>query len=250
MNDEQIAVVSDIHGNSWALREVLEDIHRRGIDDIVNLGDSIYGPLDPAGTADMLLWLDQPAVSGNEDRLIIEPSRIDKSPTLRYVLENLAPDHIAWLKGLAPTGVAYENFFLCHGTPERDDEYLLVKVAEAGVSLRGPRELAEALSGVKQPIILCGHDHVPRVANLPDGRLIVNPGSVGLPAYADYLPHLHMMEAGSPHARYSVISKGKSGWRIENVAIPYDWEAAARAAAEHERPDWAEWLSTGRAGPS
>ena len=116
MNNEQIAVLSDIHGNSWALREVLEDIDRRGIDDVVNLGDSLYGPLDPAGTADMLLWLDKPTVRGNEDRLIIEASQNEESPTLRYVLENLGPEHIEWLKRLKPTAVEYREFFLCHGT--------------------------------------------------------------------------------------------------------------------------------------
>jgi 3',5'-cyclic AMP phosphodiesterase CpdA len=50
MNEMTIALISDIHGNSWALDAVLEDINQRGIDQIVNLGDCVYGPLDPAGT--------------------------------------------------------------------------------------------------------------------------------------------------------------------------------------------------------
>lgn len=250
MTDTRIAVLSDIHGNSWALREVLEDIDRRGVNEIVNLGDSLYGPLDPAGTADMLLWLDKPAVRGNEDRVIIEASHTQESPTLRYVLDNLGSEHLKWLRSLAPTAVVHGEIFLCHGSVERDNEYLLLKVMESGVYLRSTGELTPAVSDVEQRLILCGHDHVPRVVGLPDGRSIVNPGSVGLQAYTDYIPHPHVMEAGSPHARYSVVSRGEAGWRVENVAVPYDWKAAARAAREHERPDWADWLTTGRAAPA
>jgi hypothetical protein len=55
------------------------------------------------------------------------------------------------------------------------------------------------------------------------------------------------METGTPHARYSIVSRNEEGWRVENIAVPYDWEAAAAAAVENGRPDWAEWLRTGRA---
>ena len=34
-------------------------------------------------------------------------------------------------------------------------------------------------------LVLCGHSHVPRAVGLPDGRLVVNPGSVGLQAFDD-----------------------------------------------------------------
>jgi hypothetical protein len=47
---ESLAVLADIHGNRWALEAVLADIRGRGIRAMVNLGDSLYGPLDPAGT--------------------------------------------------------------------------------------------------------------------------------------------------------------------------------------------------------
>ena len=95
---------------------------------------------------------------------------------------------------------------------------------------------------------LCGHSHLPRTVELPDGRLIINPGSVGLPAYSDTVAVLpHAMETGSPHARYAVIERADAGWRVEHVAVPYDWEAASLAAASNGRTDWAEWLRTGRA---
>lgn len=33
----KLAVISDIHGNIWALESVLEDIQKRGVTSIVNL---------------------------------------------------------------------------------------------------------------------------------------------------------------------------------------------------------------------
>ena len=97
-------------------------------------------------------------------------------------------------------------------------------------------------------VILCAHSHVPRVVRAAD-RLIVNPGSVGLPAYTDDAPFPHAMESGSPHARYARLSRESSddAWRVEHVAVPYDWHAASAAARRHQRPDWAEWLLSGRA---
>jgi predicted phosphodiesterase len=245
----QVAVLSDVHGNRWALEAVLSDIERRSIQDIVNLGDCLYGPLDPGGTAEILIKLDLLTVRGNEDRILIESGQDPHSPSLDFARCSLRPEHLAWLASLKMNAIAYRDLFLCHGSPEQDDEYLLRCVSEIGVSLRESGELAQKLSFVKQPVVLCGHDHLPQAAHLLDGRLVVNPGSVGCPAYADDLPFPHVMEAGTPHARYAIVSKGKADWQIEHVAVPYDWQTAAAIALENGRPDWAQWLATGRAAP-
>ena len=55
------------------------------------------------------------------------------------------------------------------------------------------------------------------------------------------------MEAGSPHARYVIVTRSGENWHVEHHAVTYDWEAAARLAEENRRPDWAAWLRTGRA---
>jgi hypothetical protein len=77
--------------------------------------------------------------------------------------------------------------------------------------------------------------------------MIVNPGSVGLPAYADDKPFEHVMESGSPHARYAVMTASPEGWVVEQRAIPYDWRVAADMARSNGRDDWAQWLLTGEA---
>ncbi len=52
MPDESIAVMADIHGNTWALDAVLADIERQGIERIVDLGDS-----GEHGRPDWARWL-------------------------------------------------------------------------------------------------------------------------------------------------------------------------------------------------
>jgi predicted phosphodiesterase len=248
MFEGRLAVISDVHGNRWALEAVLEDIERRGVQQIVNLGDSLYGPLDPVGTARVLLELGLPTVCGNEDRIIVEAAnKSSDSPVLSYVRDSLGVEHLEWLDGLQPTLVAYEGFRLCHGTLERDDEYLLREVRQEGVFLRSPDDLGAKVASLAEPVLLCGHDHVPRTVQLPNGKLIVNPGSVGAPAFADDVPFPHVMETGSPHARYSVVSRSSAAWQVQEITVPYDWQAAADTACANGQADWAEWLQTGRA---
>lgn len=95
-------------------------------------------------------------------------------------------------------------------------------------------------------IIVCGHTHIPRVVYLANGKIIINPGSVGLPAYKDELPVMHKMESGTPHAKYVVIEKVLGEWTIEQISVPYNWEEAAELAVQQERYDWAQALKTGK----
>ncbi len=53
------------------------------------------------------------------------------------------------------------------------------------------------------------------------------------------------MEAGTPHARYCILSPAAGGRTAEPVAVGYDWPVAAQAALRNGRPDWARWLATG-----
>ncbi|MBM3297177.1 MAG: metallophosphoesterase family protein [Candidatus Aminicenantes bacterium] len=247
MATEPLAVLSDIHGNRWALEAVLSDLRRRGIRDMVNLGDSLYGPLDPAGTARMLMELDMPTVRGNEDRILLDdPSLHPDALSLPYVRSVLEPGHRRWLNRL-PFAVVVGDCYLCHGSPRADDEYLLWEVSPGGCRRLPPDAVMARLAGPGPFIVLCGHDHLPACLDLPDGRCVVNPGSVGLPAYRDGRPFPHAMEAGSPHARYAVIRRCRSGIEVEHVAVAYDWERAAATAEGNGRHDWAHALRTGRA---
>ena len=245
----QTAVLADIHGNRRALEAVLRDLEAFNIDEILNLGDSLYGPLDPSGTARLLQSLDiSVSVRGNQDRALLDPTTEQReSPTYRYVMSALSSFDLDWLAEHREAPVVRGECVLCHGTLERDDVYLLEVVQPIGVVLSSPVELQAMVSGVEGSLILCGHSHVPRVVALGNGKLVVNPGSVGLPAFTDSFPHPHALEAGSPHARYALVAATRGGWAVTHRSVSYDWEASARQALENGRPDWARWLRTGRA---
>ncbi|MGY5874959.1 MAG: metallophosphoesterase family protein [Candidatus Thorarchaeota archaeon] len=240
----QVAVLSDIHENSWALQAVLKDVASRGIKELVNLGDSFYGPLDPYGTSEILLDLEIPSVMGNEDRVLLEEKMTN--PTADFTQKSLNPEALAWLQDLK-TNNSYNDALLCHGSPSCDTEYLLEEVTESGVKLRSLEHVSGLLGDFKEEVILCGHSHVPHVVHLSDGRTVINPGSVGLQAYDDDNPMYHIMETGSPHARYSIVSKSGTGILVDNIAVPYNWDYAAAVAMKNGRPDWVKWLGAGRA---
>jgi predicted phosphodiesterase len=241
----RFAAIADVHGNRWALEAVLADIRSRDIDRIVNLGDHLYGPLDPVVTADRLMGLDLATISGNQDRELVQNS--SAQGTLRQNREALGPKHRAWLEKL-PSTLLWEPYdvLLCHGTPFADDIYLLEQVDAGGVRLASPEKILSLLAGISHGLILCGHSHVPRTVVLPGGKVVVNPGSVGLQAFTDDYPVAHAIEVGSPHARYAILTERQDRWQVEHIAVVYDWDRAAEVAAHNGRPDWARQLKTGR----
>jgi hypothetical protein len=74
----------------------------------------------------------------------------------------------------------------------------------------------------------------------------VNPGSVGLPGFYDDAPYPHVIQCGSPHARYAVLEGSGEHWRVEFAAVEYDWTSAAALAAKSGSP-WARAIATGYA---
>lgn len=244
----RLAVLSDIHGNARSLDAVLDDIVGRGIDRIVNLGDSLYGPFDPRPVAERLLDAGWPTVSGNEDRTLLEALKGRRvSRTARWTADLLGREHVDWLAGLPAIRTIEGIARAFHGTPTDDALFLLTRPTDEG-AMRPAKdaEIAERLGPTDEALILCGHDHLPRVIRLPNGRTIVDPGSVGCPAYADDAPIPHCVENATPHARYAIVTCDGDRFDVEPVAVDYDWDSAAREAEGNGFPDWARWIATGR----
>lgn len=242
------AILSDIHGNRWALEAVLEDLQGTTVDATINLGDSLWGVLDPAGTADVLMTMAVRSVRGNTDRDLLAPETATLPAIERHSRAALAGKRRAWLEQHEAPFVI-EGILACHGTPASDSATLLERVAEDGARRRTGSEVGAVLGSLPADVslVLCGHSHQPGVVQVPDGPLVVNPGSIGLPAYRVEKPHPHRMESGSPHARYAVVRRQGRSWRVEWRAIAYDWAAAAACADELGRADWAHALRTGHA---
>ncbi|CAN7439242.1 metallophosphoesterase family protein [Rhizobium sp. LjRoot254] len=246
----RFAAVADIHGNALALEAVLADIHAQGISDIVNLGDHLSGPLEARRTADILMGLDLPSVRGNHDRYLIEQAESAMNSWEHDAFGQLTSAHLDWLRTQPPTLVWRGEVFMCHATPGDDNSYWLEDVSPDGIVHLKPLDDIEALAeGIGQSLILCGHSHLPRAVRLSDGRMIVNPGSVGGPAYDDDKPFYHKVEAGTPLASYAILDKSPAGWQAAFRLVAYDHMAMSRLAASRGRDDWASGLATGWLAP-
>ncbi len=241
----RIAVISDVHGNLLALEAVLADLRQASPDLVVNLGDLVSGPFEPAAAADAQMALGCPTIRGNHDRWVVERPTSRTDALARSLL---APAHLDWLAGLPATLRLLDGaVFACHGSPAGgDEEYLLEDVADGTTRLAAEATISARIAGIgTASLVLCGHSHLPRIVTAGD-VLIVNPGSVGWAAYSDTVPAPHAVEVGSPHARYALLTRMGSGWLPELRAVPYDWQTAARQADAHGRPDTAHAARTGR----
>ena len=242
----RLAVIADIHGNLPALKAVLADLRNHSPDAVLNLGDHLSGPLEAAATADLLMSLDFINIRGNHDRQLIDRPVADMGLSDRAAHSQLKPGHIVWLESLPVTRELEPGILLCHGTPQSDMEYLVEEIEPAGLTLARQRYIREKIGSTSATLILCGHSHIPRTVS-GGSTLVVNPGSVGLQAYEDTIPWRHYVEAGSPHARYAILDRIQDTWKVQHLAIPYDWNAAASTARANGRLDWAHAIATGYA---
>jgi predicted phosphodiesterase len=243
---QRFAALADIHGNLTALDAALADVARRGIETTVLLGDLLSGPLQPRETAERLMQLGAVAIAGNHERQLLEHRRDKMGASDAFAADAITPEQRAWLATLPPTFRLDRDVLLCHGTPTDDLTYLLETITPAGVRPASYDEVAQRVGDCDARLILCGHSHQPRMLRLDDGRLVVNPGSVGLQAYEDDHVHPHKAQTGSPHARYAIFTRSESDWQVEFVAVPYAWNDEARIAENNGRADWAMALRTGR----
>jgi len=241
----RIAVVSDIHGNLPALEAVVHDFSVRGVDAVVNLGDSLSGPLLPSETARFLMARDWTTIAGNHERQILTQGPGQWGPSDAYAQSRLSPAELDWMAAQAPTAWFTPEVFLCHGTPDSDLEGFLDTFAPPRARPATAGEIDARLGRIGAPVVLCGHTHVPRAVRSGSGQLIVNPGSVGLPALETTYPCPLLVETGSPDARYAILEKRSGAWSAALISVPYGHLAMAALAEARHRPDWSCALRTG-----
>ncbi len=244
----RLGVIADIHGNLPALEAVLARLAGLSVDRIVNLGDCASGPLWPAETVQLLRATAMNHVRGNHDRALGAASPDGLGASDSYAWRNLDAEARGWLAGLPfELDIGVARCF--HASPKDDDTYLLDAIEGGRLVAAGPEAVAALLDPAGAAVVLCGHSHQPRLLRLDDGTVVVNPGSVGNPAYHATQPSIHLSESGAPHARFAVVDVTQAV-AVEHYAIAYDWERAARRAEINGRADWAHALRTGRVSTS
>jgi predicted phosphodiesterase len=220
-----VAVLSDIHGVLPVLEAVLAEPDVAGADLVVVTGDHAAGPL-PVETLDLLTSLGERCVlvRGNADRELVDVTRGApcEHPESVWAAGRLRADQVALLDGLPhPVTVDIDGFgpvLFCHGSPRDDEEVVLVDTRL--------ERWAEALADVPDEVftVVCGHTHMPFV-RLVDRRLVLNPGSVGMPY-------------GRPGGAWALLRDGQASLRH----TPVDVDAAcARIVAESTYPDREAW---------
>lgn len=221
-----VAVLSDIHGVLPALDAVLAEPDVASADSVVLTGDIAAGP-QPVAVLDRLAALGDRAIwiSGNADRELVECRRDGKvtipDPIAPWAAEQLRDDQVALLAGLPKSATltvdGLGSVFFCHATPRDDEEVVLV-------DSRLDR-WAEVFDGLdpRWETVACGHSHMP-FTRLAHGRLVVNPGSVGMP-YGRFGAHWALLGPGV---------------QLRRSTFDAD-EACARVVAESGYPDAVHW---------
>jgi diadenosine tetraphosphatase ApaH/serine/threonine PP2A family protein phosphatase len=242
----RFAAIADVHGNHLALEAVIADIRAQGIGDIVNLGDMASGPLDARRTMDALMALDAVHVLGNHDRWLIDRPVEKMGSWERPAYAQLDTSHLDWLRTVPSTQIFRDQVFLCHATPANDNVYWLETVTpEGSVRMSLLAAIEKEAEGISQPLILCAHTHIARAVRLGDGRMVVNPGSVGCPGFRYTDPFPHLIEAGTPDARYAILESIGGVWRATFRHVPYDHDAMAALARRNGDLEFASALATG-----
>ncbi len=233
-----VAVLSDLHGVLPVLEAVLAEPDVREADLLVFTGDLAAGP-QPVAVLDRLRGLGERAVlvRGNADRELVALARGmlpagEALPVDLWAARRLTPSHLALLDGLPHPVVrevaGFGPVVFCHGTPRDDEEVVLVDTR--------PAKWAEALAGLPDEVrtVVCGHTHMPFV-RLVGGRLVVNPGSVGMPY-------------GRPGGSWALLRDGQVALRHTPVDVPAAIDAVAAGSAYPEARAWAETYLSGAVG--
>lgn len=212
---ESVAVLSDVHGVLPALEAVLDEPDVRWADRIVLTGDIAAGPM-PVPTLRRLISLGDRVVwvRGNAERELVTLARggetVIPDPIAPWAARQLSPDLVDLLDRLPhPVTLDVDGFgpvLFCHGTPRDDEEIVLVDSALS--------RWTDVLAGLPDNVrtVVCGHTHMPFL-RMVDRRLIVNPGSVGMP-YGRPGPHWALLRGGQAQLRHTDVDVDQMADRV------------------------------------
>jgi len=209
-----LAVFGDIHGNFPAFEAVMKHIDGRGIQTIVNAGDSVAGFWWPNEVIEHLRMRRIYSVQGTMDRRAVlfqrgpikTRTKLSEEVTrdIEWTHYHCRSDNLEFLRALPKRRMfAVEGFsvFVCHGSPTSQDDGL--HDSDPDRAFKRQREFANT------HIIISGQTHE-RFCRTVDDTLFVNPGSIGYDAQ------------GLGTAHYAVIDTDVRPFSVEFVPVFYD----------------------------
>jgi len=215
----KVAVISDIHSNLHALKEVLKDVDARGIQEILCAGDLVgYGAF-PNEVVEEMRTRNATCIYGNHDLAVVRINPVGMNPNaaaaVNWTSKNIsaqAADYLKDLKSQAHLKIGETDVGLYHGSPRDDDEYLYEGDA-----------VPELLEMAQCQVLVTGHTHVPYIKVTSRGML-VNPGSVGQPRDFD------------PRASYFIFDEKEMSFISRRLT--YDVKSASQAIIEAGLPSF------------
>jgi putative phosphoesterase len=211
----RLAVMSDVHGNLPALEAVLEDMQPFEPDAILVAGDFIGGPA-PVKTIHLLRSLNSWMIRGNSDTGLVRYGLGDAPDAhhthrqfalLRWAHRHVDQETFEFIRSLPEQRVVEIDgtapVCLVHGSPRNPSESIFPD--------RDPATLDLALAQTSEPVLVCGHTHIPWKVTRDD-RLALNPGAVCGPLN------------GEVCAQYALLTWRAGRWQAEHRAVSYDLE--------------------------
>ncbi|WP_411842013.1 metallophosphoesterase family protein [Salinicoccus sp. HZC-1] len=198
----RIAVISDIHGNHYALSKVLEDIKESDVDEIYCLGDIVSLGHQTDKVMDTLNQLENMKfIQGNHDDEVVKAFK-GKTSEIKgpehehhlYIAEHICLEYIQKLERLRLTATAEiygHNILMTHYHLDGNGLYLPIDEKPTLASLQ------KHYDNSQYDVILFGHDHM--TLHIEDeNRLFINPGALGV-TVDEFSPYT-IMEFGSDGA--------------------------------------------------
>jgi predicted phosphodiesterase len=233
----RIAFLSDIHGNLPALEAVLADAHAEGVDAFAAAGDMTSG-VWPEEVVTRILGIGQWVIAGNHEDYYLRydrgtaPEDWGAGPQwagIRWCYGCLSRKTLDALGALPQqTTLSVEGLQpirLLHGSPQGIADRLypdrnpaaLAHFRRAGfLKTPEPPPLSLAVAGVAEPVVVCGHTHIPWLQT-EGTRLIANAGAVGGALNGDWRAQYLILTSSDPGP-----AGGRATWRAEHRAVPYD----------------------------
>jgi putative phosphoesterase len=228
---ENVAVITDIHGNLPALEAALARIAELEIERVYCGGDLVgYGP-HPNEVCTLIAERDIPTIYGNYDHAIARDhedcgcayitahDRELGQQSVEWTLEHTDQHSKDFMREL-PFDLHFEvgatGVHLVHGSPRKVNEYLFEDK---------PASLYERLAKAEtDQVLVFGHTHKPWFHDFGDVRF-VNCGSVGKP------------KDGDPRGAFAVLSAAGEDVDVTIERVSYDADAVAAEVREVGLPE-------------
>ena len=236
------AILADIHGNTMALENVLQDAESIGVEQYWFLGDFAAIGYDPVGVLERISTLPNARfIHGNTDRYLVtgELPWMELDEAIKDLahakLHVQVARSFAWTTGaIGTTGwlpwfrelpldfrftlPGGTRVLAVHASPGTDDGL--------GININtSEEELCALVEKAEADLILVGHTHLP-FDRMTGNIRVVNPGSVSNP----FPPDLR--------ACYAILEADERGYAVQHRRVEYDRQAVIQAVREVNHPAW------------